>query len=88
MKKLLNRLMGRFGYMPIPTYTTLLATVRREEEVVRHVRGTLTIARDWYALRGRRILSVDLDNYLGAFEEAQKFDRLDNSPQATSRTVN
>ena len=76
LSQTVRKTLKRFGYVPERAYVKLLATTR-EEEIVRQVRGTLEVARDWYALRGRRILSVDCENYLGAFEEAMKFDRLD-----------
>jgi hypothetical protein len=39
-------------------------------QVNHQVLSTLRMARDFYARHGNHIVSVDLDNYLGAFEEA------------------
>jgi hypothetical protein len=51
-----------------------------EEVIVKQVRTTLILARDYYAARGRRILAVDLQCHLEFFDEAVKFDVLEHSP--------
>ncbi len=61
------------------SYEDMLRTVP-EQQIVLQVRTTLEHARDWYALRGRKILSVDLQTHLDFFDEAVKFDRLEQSP--------
>jgi len=59
-----------------------------EEDIVFAVRTTLERARDWYALRGRKILSVDLQTHLDFFEEAIMFDRVDQNPVPVSKRLN
>ncbi len=61
------------------SYEEMLRTVP-EQQVIWQVRETLQRARDWYALRGRKVLSVDLQTHLDFFDEAVKFDRLEQSP--------
>ncbi len=51
-----------------------------ESVVVEQVRHTLKVARDYYAIRGRKILSVDLQCHLDFFDDAIKFDRLEHEP--------
>ncbi len=87
MNELIRKTLKRFGYVPEIQRTKLLVNTK-EEVVVRQVRDTLVFAKDWYAMRGRRILSVDLGCYIGAFDEVQKLDRLDNSTQPTSKALN
>ena len=62
-----------------PSYEEMLRSTP-ESAVVEQVRHTLKVARDYYAMRGRKILSVDLQCHLDFFDEAIKFDRLDNEP--------
>jgi hypothetical protein len=51
-----------------------------EKQIIWQVRSTLERARDYYAMRGRKILAVDLQTHLDFFDEAIKFDRLEHSP--------
>ena len=60
-------------------YEEMLRTVP-EQQVIWQVRETLQRARDYYAMRGRNILSVDLQTHLDFFDEAVKFDRLERQP--------
>jgi hypothetical protein len=82
--KLFNALMKALGYVPKPklvkiSYEEHLRNV--PEHVIEHqVRTTLERARDFYAMRGRKILSVDLQTHLDFFDEAIGFDRLEHSP--------
>jgi hypothetical protein len=85
--KLFNEVMKIMGYVPAPvmkkplkiSYEEHLRIVP-EKEIERQVRTTLERARDFYAMRGRRILAVDLQTHLDFFDEAVKFDRLEHSP--------
>jgi hypothetical protein len=50
-----------------------------EDYVIFQVRSVLQRARDFYAARGRRILAMDLQYHLDFFDEAVKFDKLENT---------
>ena len=62
-----------------PSYEDTLRSTP-ESTVVEQVRHTLKVARDFYAMRGRKILSVDLQTHLDFFDDAIKFDRLEHEP--------
>ena len=82
--KLFNALMKTMGYVPAPklvkiSYEEHLRIVP-EKEIEKQVRSTLERARDFYAMRGRKILAVDLQTHLDFFDDAIGFDRLEHSP--------
>jgi hypothetical protein len=84
MKKLFNALMKILGYVPAPklvkiSYEEHLRIVP-EQVIEKQVRTTLERARDFYAMRGRKILAVDLQTHLDFFDDAVGFDRLEHSP--------
>jgi hypothetical protein len=87
-----NRIMKKLGYAPVTkrnpagvktAYEDRLKAMP-EEAVNVMVRNAFTFARDYYALRGRTILSVDLQTHLDFFNEAVGFDVWD---QAEERIV-
>lgn len=59
-----------------------------EEDIQFAVRSTLERARDWYALRGRKILSIDLQTHLDFFDAATMFDCVDESAVPVGKRVN
>ena len=93
MKKFLNRLMKVLGYVPAPEVKKPVAVPSAKLvkvtalSVNEQVRSTLTMARDFYAKRGDRIVSVDLQNYLGAFEDALLMSATDGSSVETAKLL-
>ena len=84
MKSFVNALMKMLGYVPAPklvkiSYEQHLRIVP-EKEIERQVRTTLERARDFYAMRGRKILAVDLQCHLDFWDSAVGYDRLEHSP--------
>jgi hypothetical protein len=82
--KLFDELMKTLGYVPAPklvkiSYEEHLRIVS-EKEIERQVRTILERARDFYKMRGRTILAVDLQTHLDFFDDAVQFDRLEQSP--------
>jgi len=76
MKTLLTALMHVLGFAPIPKPPTPPSKARTPKSapltalvVNEQVRTTLRMARDFYTLRGDRIVSTDINCYLGSFEE-------------------
>lgn len=61
------------------SYEQMLRTVP-EKQIEWQVISTLERARDYYKMRGRTILSVDLQTHLDFFSEAVKFDQLERRP--------
>jgi hypothetical protein len=82
--KLFNELMKALGYVraqkPVKISYEEMLRIVPEKEIERQVRTTLERARDYCALRGRKILSVDLQCHLDFFDDAVKFDRVEHSP--------
>jgi hypothetical protein len=83
--KLFNALMKTMGYVRAPkpvkiSYEEYLRSIVSEKEIERQVRTTLERARDFYKMRGRTILAVDLQTHLDFFDDAIGFDRLEHSP--------
>ncbi len=94
MKNFLNALMAKLGYVPAPEVKkaepmTRLVVNNGEPlttpVVNQLVRATLRTARDFYAKRGDRIVSVDLQNYLDAFEEILLMSATDGSSVETAK---
>jgi hypothetical protein len=87
MKNLLNAVLKELGYVPSPK---LKVQTKKAEPLTtlcvnEQVRSTLTMARDFYAKRGNRIVSVDIECYLGAFEEILLMSATDGSSIETAK---
>ncbi len=82
---MIRKLLKLFGYVPAPEVKKpVTVSVTRPAKlsalsVNEQVRSTLTMARDFYAKRGDRIVSTDLQNYLDAFEDALLMSATDGS---------
>jgi hypothetical protein len=81
MKKLLKAIAQMFTVKkPVKiSYEQMLRTVP-EKQIEWAVISTLERARDFYAMRGRTILAVDLQTHLDFFKEAVTFDELERRP--------
>jgi hypothetical protein len=91
MKNILNAVMKELGYVPTPEVTKPVSMPSTKQTkltalvVNEQVRSTLTMARDFYAKRGDRIVSVDLQNYLDAFEDALLMSSTDGDSIETAK---
>ena len=95
MKKFLNVLLCKLGYIPAPapvsrTRLTLPSTRVAKKpnttfEVNDAVRYTLTMAKKFYAERGNTIMSIDLQNYLDCFEDALLLAATDGASTETAK---
>ena len=53
--------------------------ISTEASVLADVKDVLTFARDYFKMRGRTILAVNLQCQLDFFNSAKEFDEMDNS---------
>jgi hypothetical protein len=59
-----------------------------EEKIIDGIRETFKRAKSFYEERGRTILAVDIECHLQFFEDALKFDRLDEANIPVDSAVN
>jgi hypothetical protein len=76
VKKLLEKLRLRKPTVQLPNR---LRSWSEEDHLIFQVRSMLQRARDFYVKRGRKILATDLQAHLDFFDDAIRFDRLENS---------
>ena len=60
----------------------------REEDIINEIRNTFLKAKKFFGDRNRPILATDIECHLRFFEDALKFDRLDEQDFPVSTTVN
>ena len=60
----------------------------REEDIIGEIRNTFMRAKKFFAERNRPILATDIETHLRFFEDALKFDRLDEMDYPVSSAVN
>lgn len=60
----------------------------REEDIISEIRNTFLKAKKFFAEGNRPILATDIETHLRFFEDALKFDRLDDMDYPVSTTVN
>ena len=60
----------------------------REDDIISEIRNTFLKAKKFFAERNRPILATDIECHLRFFEDALKFDRLDEQDFPVSKTVN
>jgi hypothetical protein len=91
MKNILTRIMKALGFVPAPPKPKVQPVQTKKSaplttySVNEQVRTTLTMARDFYAKRGDRIVSTDIECYLGSFEEILLMSATDGSSIETAK---
>jgi hypothetical protein len=88
---MLSKILKAFGYVRVQKQVQAAKPAKKAElqahVVNAQVRNTLQMARDYYAAKGDRIVSVDLQNMMGVFEEALFLSSTDGASVETCKLL-